>query len=129
MTEPTMKDLRAQAKAAGINSFGMKKVDLIAALAVPVPEVGDPVVGLQPNPRADRPTDREETGRQARIPLDLTHQVAPVMPASARDERIAFAWKFDLNIFSAAAHASISGFGINNSSFTVKAFVDGNKVS
>ncbi len=64
-----MKDLRAQAKAAGINSFGMKKVDLIAALAVPGPEVGAPVVGLRPDPRADRPTDREGTGRQARIPL------------------------------------------------------------
>ena len=81
MAEPTMKELRAQAKAAGINSFGMKKVTLIAALGGGVvqqvagsrtttgPKVGDPVVGLQPNPRADRPTDREETGRRQRIPL------------------------------------------------------------
>ncbi len=85
--EPTMKDLRAQAKARGINSFGMKKVDLIAALAGPT--VGDPVVsgegapfGLQPNPREDRPTGREETGRRQRIPLGsaklkLAHEDRP----------------------------------------------------
>ena len=62
MAEPTMKELRAQAKERGINSFGMKKADLMAAVA----EDGTP----EPvNPRDARATGREETGRRRRIPL------------------------------------------------------------
>lgn len=62
----SMKDLRAAAKAAGINSFGMSKEELIAAVGDQIP---------QSDPRAEtRPTDRETTGRQARVPLGTPQQ-------------------------------------------------------
>jgi len=53
-----MKELRARAKALRINSFHMKKVDLIAAIEA-----------KEGNSRADRPTGRDETGRKERVPL------------------------------------------------------------
>ncbi len=63
MTEFT--ELRDRAKVAGINVFHMDTDALKAALAGHAAD-NDP---LGPDPRADRPTTREETGRAARIPL------------------------------------------------------------
>lgn len=61
MPEPTMTELRRMAKARGINSFGMKKTELKAAL-------GDE--GPSNDPRASRPTSREDDApRRRRVPL------------------------------------------------------------
>ncbi len=70
-------DLVAQAKAAGINTFQMSAAKLRAALMDTAEGLAPPAgarpgqpVGLSPaDPRADRPTTREETGRAARIPI------------------------------------------------------------
>ena len=61
MSDLNMKELRARAKERGINSFGMKKADLIAALqADPTPEAPS---------RGPRETERQEAPRRRRQPL------------------------------------------------------------
>jgi hypothetical protein len=70
MTEKrTMKELRAEAKERGINTFQMSKATLIKALGQPKAEETNDGGDQGLNPRAERPTTREETGRRARVPL------------------------------------------------------------
>lgn len=72
-SEMSMADLRVAAKEARINSFGMKKIDLIEALKRHS-AASDAAVEEQPQRTEQRPTSREQRGRRRRAPLGMMQQ-------------------------------------------------------